>query len=360
MYLPHWMINGQRTSSQFDAWRYASKLGIKPDFHFFDEEFSQLDWTKEPEENWDQICYERCILLRQKYKKLSLFYSAGRDSHHILKCFFFFKIPLDEIVLLNLRTNKMRQDELIRLIYPHVHDFIRVYPETKVTTVDVGPKEFDEYFKEDWLEQKASALVHGYFQPTNFSFYVKHILHDDQPNHGVILGVDKPRIILENGKYYSTIIDKTMETFITDIPNIELFYYSPDYPKIHLKQNWLLLNHIESNYEKSKITPEFLLEYCGNSHSVYYDDFCIACGRGKAWNVNLGIQNGKSKYKNNGKEKVFLDLINYAKEENWVSVYNFTEALSYLKTCFPGILNNEDPYMGTLGVYSKKYYMKDQ
>jgi hypothetical protein len=142
----------------------------------------------------------------------------------------------------------MRQDELIRLIYPHVHNFLRTYPNTKVTTVDVGPEEFDDYFKDDWLENPATALVHGYFQPTNFSFYVKQIMHADEPDHGIILGVDKPRIILEDGKYYSTIIDKTMETFITDIPNIELFYYAPDMPKIHLKQSWMTLNHIDKVY----------------------------------------------------------------------------------------------------------------
>ena len=69
-YLPHWTVNGERTSSQFDAWRAATKLGVMPDFYFYDAEYDQLDWTKEPEETWDQICYERCITLRQKYKKL--------------------------------------------------------------------------------------------------------------------------------------------------------------------------------------------------------------------------------------------------------------------------------------------------
>jgi len=144
--------------------------------------------------------------------------------------------------------------------------------------------------------------VHGYFQPTNFSCYVKKILHADEPNHGIILGVDKPRIILEDGKYYSTVIDKTMETFITDIPNIELFYYAPDMPKVHLKQSWMTLNHIEKTYgtkeyniiqldplvnskfispsspsfsisttqttsKTTTITNDFLKEYCGDSHS---------------------------------------------------------------------------------------------
>ena len=393
-YLPHWTVNGERTSSQFDAWRAATAAGVKPKFYFYEAEYDTVDWTKEPKETWDELCYERCINLRQKYKKISLFYSAGRDSHHILKCFYHFDIPLDEIVLLNLTTNHMRQDELIRLIYPHVHNFLRKYPNTKVTTVDVGPEEFDNYFTDDWLEKPATALVHGYFQPTNFSYYVKKIMHADEPNHGIILGVDKPRIVLEDGKYYSGIIDKTLETFITDIPNIELFYYAPDMPKLHLKQSWMTLNHIEKTYggaeystiqidpllnskfvspsetpftitkqtlikKPSSITNEFLKEYCGNSHSPYYDDFCISSGRGAAWNVNLGIQNGKSKYKNNGRELIFQNLIREAKEYKWKSVHNFTNAMDYLKAAYGSAFNEGDPYQGTLGLYSKLYYMKD-
>lgn len=393
-YLPHWVVEGQRTSSQFDAWRAADKLGIMPHFYFYETQYDQLDWTKEPTEHWDELCYERCVTLRQRYNKLSLFYSAGRDSHHILRCFYYFKIPLDEIVLLNLKTNPVRQDQLIRNIYPQVHNFLRAYPNTKITTVDVGPEEFDDYFKEDWLENPASALVHGYFQPTNFSYYVKNILHADEPNHGVILGVDKPRIIIEDGKYYSTVIDKTMETFLTDIPNIELFYFAPDMPKIHLKQSWMLLNHIEKTYgsksydpiqldpfknskfvspsdttfsintanniiKTNTVTNDFLKEYCGNSHSTYYDDYCIGSGRGSAWDINLSIQNGKSKHKLNGREPVFQKVLHMAKDQNWVSAHNFDEAMIYLKTHYANIFNQSDPYQGTLGVYSKKYYMKD-
>lgn len=394
MYLPHWIVNGLRTSSQFDAWREAHKLGTKPHFYFYEDEYDKLDWTKEPTESWDQLCLERCITLRQRYQKLSLFYSAGRDSHHILRCFYHFKIPLDQLILINFQTNPVRQDELIRLIYPHVNEYLKAYPDTKVEILNVGPKEFDQYYVEDWLEKPATALSHGFFQPTNFGFYVKQLLKEDVHTHGVIIGVDKPRIIMEDGKYYSTVIDKTIETFMCDVPNIEMFYYAPEMPKIHLKQSWMTLNHIERTYGTSliytpaqidplynlklgseikhfeitgpaeikktnKITPEFLKDYCGNSHSEYYDDFCISCGRGAAWNVNLSIQNGKSKHKDDGRAEIFKKVLAKAQDDNWESVIHFTESMDYLKSHYKDIFNYQDPYRGTLGVYSKKYYMKD-
>ena len=113
LYLPHWIVDGQRTSSQFDAWRAASQLGIKPHFHFYEEQYDEMDWTKEPNETWDQLCYERCMTLRNRYKKLSLFYSAGRDSHHILRCFYHFNIPIDELVLVDFQTKPERQYQII-------------------------------------------------------------------------------------------------------------------------------------------------------------------------------------------------------------------------------------------------------
>ena len=393
LYLPHWIINGQRTSSQFDAWRAAAQLGTKPHFHFYEEQYDQMDWTIEPTETWDQLCYERCMALRNRYKKLSLFYSAGRDSHHILRCFYHFNIPIDELVLVDFQTNPDRQYQMINYLYPQVLNYIRSYPKTQVSHVRVSPDRFDEYYTDNWLEGNSTSLVHGYFLPADFKYFVKKILNADEPSHGLIVGVDKPRLVLEDGKFYSTIIDKTMEVFISDIPNLEFFYYAPDMPKIHVKQSWMLLNHIERNYGKLIYTPEqidplrnmmlgslptsfsiteakqekntntitndFLKEYCGNSHSEYYDDYCIGSGRGAAWNINLTIQNGKSKHKLNGREPILQKGLKNALDEKWKSAFNFVDAMDYLKKDYSNIFNQGDPYQGTLGVYSKKYYMKD-
>ena len=115
----------------------------------------------------------------------------------------------------------------------------------------------------------------------------------------------------------------------------------------------------EKIVKSDKITSDFLKEYCGNSHSEYYDDFCIACGRGAAWNINLGIQNGKSKYKTEGREAVFQRLLKNATDDRWISAHNFNDAMTYLKTHYATIFNKDDPYQGTLGCYSKMYYMKD-
>src|SRR3990172_5937246 len=88
MRYPHWVVGNNQTSSQVNAWKL--KLASPDDpmrFYCNEDEYDTLDWTKEPIDSWESLCYKKCVLLRQKYKKLSLFYSAGRDSHHVMRCF---------------------------------------------------------------------------------------------------------------------------------------------------------------------------------------------------------------------------------------------------------------------------------
>ena len=98
-YLPHWIVNGERTSSQFDAWRAASKLGTMPHFYFYETEFDALDWTKEPTETWDQLLDRRAQQIAAKGKPIVLNFSGGTDSYTIYKVFERNNIHIDEIII---------------------------------------------------------------------------------------------------------------------------------------------------------------------------------------------------------------------------------------------------------------------
>ena len=60
-----------------------------------------------------------------------------------------------------------------------------------------------------------------------------------------------------------------------------------------------------------------------------------------------------------GQEEVFQNLIRDAISDKWTSANNFTHAMDYLKAAYSSAFNKGDPYQGTLGLYSKLYYMKD-
>jgi hypothetical protein len=76
------------------------------------------------------------------------------------------------------------------------------------------------------------------FFPTDFGNYIKTQL-DPDPSNGYIVGVDKPRLLIEDNKIYSLIVDKTVEPFLTDLPNLELFFFKKK----------------ESTTKKTKVNP---------------------------------------------------------------------------------------------------------
>jgi len=354
---PHWVVNGEKFSHQFTAWKYALAQNTVPEFKFYEDEYATVDWTVDPTRTWQELCADRCTQLRQKYQHLSLFYSAGRDSHHILRSFVKENIPLDELIVIEYRNNPVRMFELKNYILPQVKKYQAINPKVKVTTLVIGKKEFELMYTDDWLE-KAPGLHAGFFQPIAFDFKMSLLGRYNLHTHGVIIGIDKPRILIEHGKLYGTVLDKTAENFISWTPNLELFYFAPDMPEMHVKQTRMCAQHLLAHY-RDRLTPEFLVDYCGNSHSVYYDDFCMSAGRGPAWDVTLGIQNGTSKHRNQGRSELFQNMIAQGQKEKWSAAINFKESFEQIAEPMTSAFNKGDPYLGTIGVYGKKYYLMD-
>jgi hypothetical protein len=164
MRYPHWQVGEFTTSSQVVAWRESARTKQPIHFYFYEDEFNKLDWTKEPSESWDTLCIKRCILLRQKYKKLSLFYSAGRDSHHILRIFAETGIPLDEIVLIQYPGIADRTDQLNNSIIPQVELFRKIQPNTKVKLISIDDTMYDQFFTDDWSEKSLSTSMALYLE----------------------------------------------------------------------------------------------------------------------------------------------------------------------------------------------------
>lgn len=355
MIAPYYLVGQKQIQNQFHAWREI--IRSNEDFRFvcFEDIYDTVDWTKEPEESWDEICQNKCDLLRQKYSKLSLFYSAGRDSHHILSCFNRFKIPLDQLILIEPPLQPSKYHEFVNYILPMARQYQILWPQCKIKVIKFDANLFDHYFKDDWLDAPSMTLTQGLFNPVQFGWLTEHALKAE-PNHGVIVGLEKPRIILEDGKLYSVILDKSVEIFLSHNQNFELFYYSPDYPKVHVKQTWMMLNYILHNFQQ--VTSELLHNFCANSASIYYDAFCQSCGRGPAWNANLDLQNGKNKYQLNGLDPKIQNTLTFAQQNHWKAVDNYTTALNWLQKTMPQAFNNFDPRSGTVGIWGKKYFMK--
>ena len=83
LYRPHWVVGDKKIYNQFSANQLAFRdNGPAYKFCWLDDVYVKQLWDQEPTELWEELCVERARAIRQKWKKIKLFFSAGRDSGH--------------------------------------------------------------------------------------------------------------------------------------------------------------------------------------------------------------------------------------------------------------------------------------
>ena len=351
--IPHWVVGDKHIYNQLEAWQEIAKSKREFRFYFHDHVYDQYDWSKEPTPTWDELVHQRCLQLRQKYRKLSLWYSGGRDSHHILRSFAKHKIPIDELLLLHWTMNPIRSAEYYNWQLPLAKRYKEINPKVKIKTVEVGHKQYEQYY--GWMTpDKKYFTDDGLFQPSDFEWFTVNLCNISDSSTGVISGLEKPYLHLENGKIYHRFLDKMIEEYRGSISEFEMFYYAPDLPLLYIKQCHLLANHLKK-YHPKKDTA-FFKEFVLNPFGPYYSEYCDACGRGPAIDENEPCNNGKNKYV--GSHRVFDGLIDMAKRDNFRSLKIWEDYSNYWTNKTPQAFQ-KNYRSGITGIWSKEKYIAD-
>jgi hypothetical protein len=250
-----------KVHSKLEAIELHAKTGIHLHWDFNEAVFSSYDWTQEPSENILELYRQRAQQLRDKYDYIVLFWSGGADSETVLQSFIDNDIKLDEIVTYsNYAATGDRRDflnaEVFEVSVPRAEQVKSQCPWMIHRVIDISQNCFDVFQenKFDWIYN-----MNMFFTPNN-------IARDNLPgkikdwadiiNSGkkfcVLWGHDKPRMIYDNNKFIFRFID-----LIDNGPTVkgisganpytdELFYWSPDLPKIVIKQAHLIKNYMNS------------------------------------------------------------------------------------------------------------------
>jgi len=354
---PSWVIGDKRVYNQFEAQRLAFVPGGPAyRFSFLEDEFDQLDWTQEPSESWEELCVERAIQLRQKYKNLKLLFTAGRDSGHIWNVFERAGIPIDELVLIYSQYHPVRSKDYHEMIYPMAVELCKRHPKMKLRTLCLQRDQQDFQMKNsDWIDGSNSRQGRTLFLPCHFG----HVLTTMDPEYmhsdtGYICGLEKPHLKIEDGNYVFAHLDVALEWWCTDMPNVDWFYWAPEMPKFFLKQAWLEVNHLEKYYPNA--TPDFIRTF-QDPYSVYYDEYCKCIGRGEAmiWEVGNGVQKIFDNY-----HWAIQHIIKTGRDEKWKSYTEWHLIMEDLKRNWAYCFNGNDPYRGSRGIWGKSYVIKKQ
>lgn len=290
-------VDGVKMYSQIEAVEISRLLNKPITWHFNDEVYSGFDWTKEPTESISELYRKRCEQLREKYDYLVLFYSGGADSDNIFNHFLNNDIKLDEIVTItdyDATQNKMSlmNAEITEIAIPKIQKakekqkhLLYTNIDTKKIIIDYYEKlELDGIYNQNWSFAPLS-IVRQKIKSTQEHW---NKMFSAGKKVAFIFGSDKPKVWFDeklNFKFWfycggiPGAVGPLSQRLNVEHEFTELFYWSPDSPKIPIKQAHIIKNFVKRNgvevFKKVPIQINGLIRQCpvGTFNLTHADNY---------------------------------------------------------------------------------------
>jgi len=347
---------------------------VSPQFVCYDSVFKKLDWTVEPPESIRELIDARTRQLAQRYDKIILAFSGGTDSITVYNSFIRQNIFIDEIIIsYSPYTDAHPVANADWLLKNHPDKL------TRITVLNRNDSQYYTKFKnEDWVLENSGNL--GYFNlSAPGAYFYRHCVDSwGNTNWAMIIGYEKPNIIRENNQWLAVHLDKTIKPSLS-YPNLEYFFLTPDFPKLHIKQNHMLLRYIKKSYDKFHEGWNSV-SVCGKKNSQDYINYANACGLDSEVTIGQGFLQKKfneyTRFKdiknimNNNfdllqnidpvlKEKLIeQDRVAQNYINGWQSLQNDRTLLEYMVR--HGLLSDtQQSVEGYHGMWGEKYVLED-
>jgi hypothetical protein len=251
--------------SQIEAIEVSKRFNLPIKWNFNDEAFSSYNWLIEPEETISQLYIKRCEQLREKYDYLVLFYSGGADSDNILNHFIDNNIKLDEVVsIVNYEGSQDKLSvwnaEIFEVAIPNIERMRNKQPNLKHTIIDMTEIILENYKSLNFDDIYSINACWTPFTSIrgNLKMTQEHWrkLFSNGKKVGFIYGIDKPKLIIDKEQNFNfsfsclgvtNAIPPSIQRRNSDWEFDELFYWSPDFPKIVIKQCHIIKNFFKRN-----------------------------------------------------------------------------------------------------------------
>lgn len=264
----HYEVAGKQYYNKLSAYEAAFSIGHTPHWNFYDEEFSQHDWTVEPQQSILELYGQRARHIRDNTDYVILWFSGGMDSWNIADSFVRNGLLIDEMWSVS-PVNWTEAGDVSRVATNHAN-------ETRLTTIPEAKKilerdprikyrviDSSEEIIDFWSNNRVDPFEYNHFVPEfpvrEFSnrFYTASV-----PGGSSIVklvGIDKPRVVYINGQFHMVFLDQiawsriaTNRTIHTDTSDYDMaFYWHPAATTMLIKQGHLIKNWFKSN-------PEFM------------------------------------------------------------------------------------------------------
>lgn len=274
----YYSVGDRQTLSKLEALEMADYDNSRVQYHWKEFVFDQIQWQLEPTKSLEAMVDEHVRSIRESYDHVALWFSGGYDSYTILQAFVRNGLKIDELLLqkrdwhlglnhLDFQTSL----ESARLVKQHW------LPDTRITVVRWGDqgtvRNFYRKHGLDWIYHSAGLMRIS--QNNRKLLYEKNSSIQrsfERPGRNIqINGLDKPKIDLHDGKWYST---KPDSLFFQESSDWSLqFWFLPD---LYVKQTWMMIRWLESlpNVDHRWV-------HALQSHSINDEMY-------KQWNLALG------------------------------------------------------------------------
>jgi hypothetical protein len=361
--------------NKLEAIEMHSKTGIHPHWDFNEAVFDSYNWTVEPTENILELYRLRAEQLRSSYDYIVLMYSGGADSETVLQSFVDNDINLDEIVsYINTTATGACADfcnsETIQVAVPRIEKIRSKWPWIKHTMLELSDtivKHFqNDSTKFDWIYNTNMFYTPNCVARQDLASKIPG--WQDIINSGkklcVLWGQDKPRIhhvdnrfslrfldVIDNGP---TVYSMTGQQSYTD----ELFYWTPDFPKIAIKQGHMIKTYLQTQLENSVwiSTRRSDLAYCVKQGTRYWlSNHGVHQIIYPNWNINTYSAGKPSSIVESLRDKWFIDL-----NDTYQAKHVWQMGVEKLWALVPDYWKNDpsDCSAGLVACWSKDYYLE--
>lgn len=269
-------VGAEKFSNKFLAFIKAQETGLSLTFDFFEEEFDLADWSKEPDETWDQLLDIRAHQIAALGKPIILGFSGGTDSYTIYEVFKRNQIKIDALFLM-IKDDPREQD-----MFEEPLKFIEKQRQEYGIKSIILKQDTDlykqTYSNDDWWLIDMPIRIN--FSTAAGMGGIEHIRGYDSSfgdDFTLVVGMDKPRIKIIGDTMYSYLQDTTFNNYCD--PRHEYFFSSRDLPELHIKQSYMLGRFIRY-LSQSTGKP---LKYFENIHDPKFFDYhrysMEGCGR---------------------------------------------------------------------------------
>ena len=241
-------------------------------FVCYDSVFKNLNWSVEPTESIRDLIDARTRQLSQRYDKIILAFSGGTDSITVYNSFVRQNIFIDEIIISYSSYNNAHP-------VANADWLLKNHPDknTIITVLNRNdPQYYTKFKNENWVLENSGNL--GYFNlSAPGAYFYRHCVDSwGNTNWAMVIGYEKPNIIRENNQWLAVHLDKVIKPSLS-YPNLEYFFLTPDFPKLHLKQHHMLLRYIKQTYTDFSEGWNSVA-HCGKKSSEDYIRYAAACG----------------------------------------------------------------------------------